>query len=103
MVLLRTEVRAEGGLGSSRLSPAPRRLTVRLGDRSYMKHLAGFIQRTWLCLSWWHRSVSPAAKRWTSRTGLWAPALPLTPSVMLGQAQTLPKPQFPHLEQGVTV
>lgn len=68
-VLLRTEDRVEGGLGPRQAEPSSRRPTVRLGDRSYRKPMAGSVQRTWLCLGWWHRSISPVAKRRASDAG----------------------------------
>lgn len=45
----------------------------------------------------------PVAKGPLGRWAGCAPAVPLAHSVTLGQAQTLPRPPFPHPEQGVTV
>lgn len=96
-VLLRTEDRIEGSLGPLRPSPAPR-------GGNYMKDSAGFMQRTQLCLEWWCRSISQWPRgRPAGRQAGCAPAVPLAHSVTLGQAQTLPRPPFPHPEQGVTV
>lgn len=54
-------------------------------------------------LVWEHLTGGYASGLQTQADQLWAPALPLTPSVTLGQAQNLPEPQFPHLEHGVRV